>query len=70
MMLSVLAFQEHIIAVKEFKMLKLETLFRLVNSVGLRVIRKWLQMFKNWPKLYLKIFLREWLNFRTKIEKF
>ena len=39
------AFQEHIIAVKEFKMLKLETLLMLMNSVSYeyrpRCLKSW-----------------------------
>ena len=34
------------------------------------IVRVWLQIFKKWAKLYLNIFLRKSLNFRTKIENF
>ena len=53
MTLSSVAFQKYIIALKEIKMLKLETLLMLVNNV----LRVWPHKFKKWTKPDLEIFL-------------
>ena len=57
---------------KEIKMLKLETLFMLVNVLcSLTLLYEYGQRFlKKWAKPYSKIFLAKYLNFRTKIENF
>ena len=47
--------------------LEQESLFMLVNTISYTSM---VQIFKNWAKPDLKIFLRKSLNFKTKIENF
>ena len=69
LMLSSVCFSKIYYALKEIKMLELETLLMFMNTV-LVLIRLWPQIFKKWLKPYFKISLRKRLNFTTKIANF